>query len=332
MRRLLQVLCVLALIGAGTLGGAYFWLKQRIAAPGPSISETVILVRPGIGVAEIAALLGRAGVVDDPRLIQVAVRLDESRGRGLRAGEFALPAQVSVMGALDILRAGKTVQRRLTVAEGLTSEDVLKLIDGAEGLKGTLPASVEEGRLLPETYNYAYFDKKTDVMRRMRRAMDDFLTRAWAGRAEGLPLETPEEALILASIVEKETGVAAERARIASVFINRLNRGMRLQSDPTAVFGVTGGKGLQGRPITKSDLRDRNPYNTYVIDRLPPAPIANPGKASIEAALNPARTDYLFFVADGTGGHAFARTLKEHNRNVAKWRRIERARKRTPSR
>ena len=216
--------------------------------------------------------------------------------------------------------------RRLTVAEGLTTFDVLARLGATEGLKGLAPQGLGEGQLLPETYHFSYGDARADIVRRMRAAMTSAVERLWAARVPDLPLNSPAEALILASIIEKETGLAEERARVASVFINRLRAGMRLQSDPTVVYALTHGQGKLGRRLTRTDLRDQSLYNTYVHKGLPPGPIANPGIAAIAAALNPARSGDLYFVADGSGGHVFARTLAAHNRNVRRWRKLQKAR------
>jgi UPF0755 protein len=215
------------------------------------------------------------------------------------------------------------VARRLTIAEGLTVAEVYELLEEAHGLTGELPPPPPEGSLLPETYFYAFGDPRAELVRRMQRAMDDVLAELWPRRAEDLPLDGRAEALTLASIVDKETASAAERAKVAAVFVNRLRRGMRLQADPTVIYGLTAGEGPLGRSLTRRDWADDSDYNTYRIDGLPPGPIANPGRAAIEAVLNPAAVDYLYFVADGSGGHAFARTLDEHNRNVALWRKIK---------
>ena len=208
--------------------------------------------------------------------------------------------------------------------EGLTVAEVLALVGGAEGLAGEADGALAEGALLPETYNYSWGDDRGDLVDRMAAAMDAALAELWEGRADELPFDTPEEALVLASIVEKETGIAGERARVAAVFVNRLRRGMRLQSDPTVVYALTEGSGALGRQLIRDDLAVQHPYNTYVHAGLPPGPIANPGRASIAAALDPAVSGDLYFVADGSGGHAFAPTLAQHNRNVARWRRLRR--------
>lgn len=224
--------------------------------------------------------------------------------------------------ALAKLVEGDTVVRKVTVPEGLTSTEIVALINEAEGLSGEIESVPPEGSLLPETFHFTYGDPRNALIERMQADMKRLLDGLWEGRAEDLPISTPEEAVILASIIEKETAVAGERPQVASVFVNRLNRGMPLQSDPTVVYALTDGEGPLGRPLTRQDWKVDSPYNTYANSGLPPGPIANPGRESLEAALQPAETEFLYFVADGSGGHAFAKTLAEHNRNVAKWRRI----------
>lgn len=212
---------------------------------------------------------------------------------------------------------------RVSIPEGLTSWQIVQGLNQADFLSGEVADIPAEGMLAPDTYEVRRGMDRNELLAQMRAAQEQILAAAWADREDGLPLASPEEALILASIIEKETSVPDERGQVASVFVNRLNQGMRLQTDPTVIYGVTNGRGVLGRGIRQSELRDENPWNTYVIDGLPPTPIANPGRAAIEAALNPDETDYIFFVADGTGGHAFAQTLEEHNENVARWRQIE---------
>jgi len=298
---------------------------QAFNAPGPSDADTTVVIEPGSGLEKIANGLAEAGVIGDPYVFIAAVKLT-GQSRRIQAGEFRFPAGISPKGALDLMIEGKTVVRRLTVAEGLSSLEIVALLNAADGLEGEVEVVPAEGTLLPETYHFSLGDARDDVLARMKASMVTTLDRLWEGRAEGLPIESKEEAVTLASIVEKETGVASERPLVAGVFVNRLKRGMRLQSDPTVAYGIAGGEGLD-RPLTRSDLKTPTPYNTYTIAGLPPGPIANPGVAALGAVLNPAETDYLYFVADGTGGHAFARTLREHNNNVRKWRRIERERR-----
>ena len=311
-----------------SIGGAGTWVYSVFIQPGPLATETTVIIPKGAGIDRIAGLLAERGLVSNAWVFRLGV-MARGATTSLRAGEFLIPADVSSDDVLKILRSGKTVVRRLTVAEGLTTAEVLKRLSRKEGLTGRITSRPGEGRLLPETYYFSYGDPREGLVQRMRVAMDKTLGELWAKRTASVPFKTPAEALVMASIVERETALAAERAKVAGVFVNRLNRGMRLQSDPTVIYGLVGASGYLGRRLTRKDLADDHPYNTYIHGGLPPGPIANPGRAALEAALNPAETDALYFVADGKGGHAFARTLKEHNRNVAAWREIRR-RKKTP--
>jgi UPF0755 protein len=309
---------VAALAAAGA-GAAYLWFLRAVDAPGPLAAEAQLVIPRGTGMEGIARQLEGAGVLTDHRLFLALAWLERPV---LKAGEYRFPANTSLRAAMALLAEGRTVIRRLTVPEGLTSTRVLALVQNAEGLSGTVASVPAEGALLPETWNYAWGDDRAALLARMMRARDDVLADLWPKRAPNLPLKTAEEALVLASIVEKETAVAAERPLVAGVFINRLRRNMRLQSDPTVVYGAQPGNPAERSP-TRAELDQANAWNTYRIDGLPPSPIANPGRASIAAVLNPATHDYFYFVADGAGGHAFARTLDEHNRNVARWRRLQ---------
>jgi UPF0755 protein len=311
-----------ALAGAIAIA-AWSQLNAYLVGAGPATEETVVVLPRGAGLAEITAALLEARVIDHPWLFRIAVRV-LGRDRQLKAGEYAFPARATPQGVIAMLASGETVARRLTVPEGLTVAEVFKLLESVEALEGELPPPPAEGSLLPETYFYAFGDSRIGLVARMQDAMRRTLEALWSGRAEDLPFRTRQEALILASIVDKETGVADERDKVAAVFINRLRRGMRLQADPTVIYGLTAGNGQLGRELNRRDWEHDSAYNTYQIDGLPPSPIGNPGRASIEAVLNPAAVDYLYFVADGSGGHAFARTLEEHNRNVAKWRKVKR--------
>nr|MBC8159484.1 endolytic transglycosylase MltG [Alphaproteobacteria bacterium] len=237
------------------------------------------------------------------------------------------PAPISRREVLALLNSGKTVVRRLTVVEGTPAAETIALLNAVDGLSGDIERQPDEGELLPETYHFSFGDSRAEVVDRMAGAMKRTLAELWPGRAPDLPLKNQREAVVLASLIEKETGQADERARVAAVFVNRLKRGMRLQSDPTVVYALTEGKGELGRTLTRADLKTPSPFNTYVIKGLPPGPICNPGRESLVAALHPANTKELYFVADGTGGHLFAGNLAQHNRNVARWRKIRKQQK-----
>ncbi len=304
-------------------GGVGFWGYSKFVEPGPLKSDIVVVVPRGAGVDAIAKMLSDKLIIDEATTFKIGARIIAAK-QTLQAGEFAFPRGVSQRAILKILQSGKTVIRRLTVAEGLSTPDILDRLANTEGMSGNITLRPGEGDLLPETYHFSFGDSRDDMVRRMSQAMETALNELWRRRAPGLPLASPAEALIMASIIEKETARADERARVAGVFINRLRKGMRLQSDPTVGFGITRGKRPLGRPLSRADLNARTPYNTYQIKGLPPGPISNPGRATIEATLNPAETGELYFVADGKGGHAFARTLADHNKNVARWRKLMR--------
>ena len=321
MRARIAAGLLLGLVIAGVVGAK--WWDRQILKPGPLPGSRTILLPRGAGLNDIADRLEEARIIRDGRLFQLAA-WTLGQGRSLKAGEYAVPAHVSLRDLVQILASGRVVVRKVTIPEGLTVRQTLAALAEAEGMEGTVAVeAIKEGELLPATYNYVWGDERGRMVVRMRAAMTETVERLWRERRPGLPLATPAEAVTLASIVEKETGRADERARIAGVFFNRLKAGMKLQSDPTVIYAVAEGRDL-GRALTRADLRQPHPYNTYVIDGLPPGPIANPGRAALEAVMNPAETDALYFVADGSGGHAFARTLDEHNRNVARWRRLMR--------
>ena len=322
MRRLAWFLLILLLCLGGAGAAAWHYARAAYDAPGPA-AEAVQLVVPRGGSANIADALAERGVIRDPRAFLAAVWLTREAG-ALRAAEFVFPARASLREVLEVLRRARPVQRRLTIPEGLTARQIATLIERAEGLTGEMPP-FDEGALLPETYAYQWGDPRAALIRRAEAAMETALAEIWASRAPNLPLRTAREALVLASIVERETGKADERARVAGVFINRLRRSMPLQSDPTAAYAAADG-GVLDRPLTRADLDRDHPFNTYRIRGLPPGPIASPGRDSLRAVVQPEATEFIFFVADGQGGHAFARTLDEHNRNVARWREVERAR------
>lgn len=304
----------------------FLWGYAQFVRPGPLTKQVTAIILPGAGLDSIAQTLERAQIIADPLVFSLGARLSRA-ATDLKAGEYLFPRAISPRQVIELLKSGKTVVRRLTIVEGLTNAQVVNQLKATEGLTGDVGNLPSEGGLLPQTYHFSYGDSRSAMIKRMHGALRKSLDDLWAKRAKGLPLKTPDEALVLASIVEKETGVAGERPRIAQVFLNRLKNGMRLQSDPTVVYAVTGGTGPLNRPLTATDLKFASPYNTYVSDGLPPQAICNPGLASIIATLNPVKTDALYFVADGAGGHVFARTLSEHNRNVAAWRKLQKRRR-----
>ncbi|MFC4351649.1 endolytic transglycosylase MltG [Fodinicurvata halophila] len=321
MRGVLRFTFALIVTGGLLLAIAGILAYQAYEGDGPAREESVVLIERGSGVRAISVELEEEGVIEDALLFQVAARLS-GKAASLKAGEYAFSPGASLRDVLEKLERGEFIVRQVTIPEGRTSYEVVELLEGIEVLEGEIGKTPEEGSLLPETYHYQWGDQRQSLIERMQRDMQELMDELWPERANDLPLETPEEALTLASIVEKETAVATERAQVASVFVNRLRRGMPLQSDPTVIYALTEGKGPLDRELTRQDWEVEDPYNTYHVNGLPPGPIANPGQASIEAVLDPAETDYLYFVADGSGGHAFARTLDEHNRNVRNWRRI----------
>jgi UPF0755 protein len=290
-----------------------------LVPPEASMQEIVEIVTRGGASTCGTEIVYRVGVTE----LDVVVReLDPQTGDFVELAEFSPADEETPPEYVD--RKAKTGTRfRVTVAEGVTSWQVVESLKGIDVLSGEVAEVPPEGALAPESYSIRVGAERASLLERMRLLQEERVAGIWAARSPDLPIETPEELLVLASIIEKETGVAAEREQVSSVFVNRLNDGMRLQTDPTVIYGVTEGRGILGRGLRRSELQAATPWNTYVIEGLPPTPIANPGLASLEAAANPAQTDYLFFVADGTGGHAFARTLAEHNENVAVWRRIE---------
>jgi peptidoglycan lytic transglycosylase G len=306
--------------------GVFYWVKVQFDQPGPLATSTVIVIPRGEGVSAIAERLERDGVIADRRIFMTSILyFMYLKGQGsLKAGEYEFRKYATMRQVLDTLVEGKSIEHKVTLAEGLTSYQIVQKLMAQPELHGQITEIPAEGSLLPDTYRFGRNDTRQDIIERMRAAQAKFLTKVWETRDEDIVVTTPEEAVILASIVEKETGRADERPLIASVFQNRLRRNMRLQSDPTIIYGLVGGKGVLDHPIQQDELDRDTGYNTYKINGLPPTPIANPGRAAIEAVLRPAKTKDLYFVADGSGGHVFAPTLVEHNRNVTKWRKVER--------
>ena len=306
------------------VGAALFLGKQRFDAAGPLADDKVVNIPRGLGIRDIADVLQREGVIDQPYIFMGGVIALKSRG-DLKYGEYQFSQHASIADVVDTIIEGKVVQHAFTVPEGLTSEQIVARLLENTALAGQIKEIPREGTLLPETYRFTRGMTREQIIQRMQQAHRRVLQDVWDHRLPDLPVKTPEQLVTLASIVEKETGRPDERTRVAAVFVNRLKTKMRLQSDPTIIYGLTGGKGSLGRPIQKNEIEQPTPYNTYVIDGLPPGPIANPGRASLEAAANPARTKEIYFVADGSGGHLFSDNYTEHQKNVARLRGIEHA-------
>lgn len=307
-------------------GAAWLFERVNFTSPGPAAPNgaeaSVVLVAPGERLLSISQKLEAATAVRNELLFALGVRL-RGEGAELKAGEYSIPSRAGMDDVAAILMSGHSIEHKLTAAEGLTTQMIYDIVNGDPVLVGDTDApAAPEGSLLPETYLYTRGATRSEVITRMRVAREKFLEQAWATRAASLPFRTPEEAVTLASIVEKETAIPEERHHIAAVFLNRLRLGMKLQSDPTIIYGISKGYPL-GRGIRQSEITAFTPYNTYVINGLPPTPICNPGKDSISAVLNPESSNDLYFVANGTGGHVFTPSVAEHERNVARWRQIE---------
>lgn len=319
-RVIMWTFLTLILVGAG-LAAAGFYAFQQYTISGPLAAKRIFIVAQGLGTPEIAAVLEKEGIISNARIFTTMAYVTGTRGR-LKAGEYEFAAQAAMQDVMALIASGKSITYKLSVPEGFTSEMAVDRVNGNEILAGGAAAVPAEGSIMPDTYVFRRGMTRQKLVEDMQAAQARLLQELWDKRLPVPVIETKEQAVILASIVEKETGVAAERPVIASVFVNRLKKGMRLQSDPTIIYGIVGGKGRLDRSLTRNDIETETPYNTYRINGLPPGPIANPGRAALEAALNPPSTEYLYFVADGTGGHAFASTLEEHNRNVQQWRQI----------
>jgi UPF0755 protein len=305
------------------VGGGYFYGRQKLEAPGPLQEDKIVNIPARAGMTDIADTLQREGVIDDNRWAFIGSVFALKARSELKPGEYQFQKNASLRDVIGTMVDGKVVQHAVTIPEGLTSEQIVSRLSDNDLFAGTVREMPREGTLLPETYKFPRGTTREQVIARMQSAQKRVLGEIWEHRNPDIPIKTPEQLVTLASIVEKETGKPDERSRVAAVFVNRLRQKIKLQSDPTIIYGLVGGKGTLGRPIKRSEIQQPSPYNTYVVDGLPPGPIANPGRASLEAAANPARTRDLYFVADGSGGHAFSDTYDQHRKNVAKLRTME---------
>ncbi|MAK60861.1 MAG: aminodeoxychorismate lyase [Ponticaulis sp.] len=328
------LVCCFLLAGAGF--GAFKWFEGKISEPGPLAGgeDRIVFVERGAGVIKVGQQLEDKGLISDARLFRLAARYKELES-DIKAGEYLIDTDSSMVDILRKMNEGDVILHQVQIIEGSTIAQAWKVIEETDFLKGEMPELLPEGSFLPETHAFSRGTTRTEVVEAFANYQTQLLDEIWPARQEDLPIESREEAVILASIIEKETGGLGDEDLVAGVFINRLNRGMRLQSDPTIIYGISKGVPLTRtlsdgrvvrRTLYRSEIDRVTDYNTYQIDGLPPTPICNPSEAALRAVLQPAESDYLFFVADGTGGHAFAKTNSEHNRNVARWREIERAR------
>src|SRR6201992_39353 len=318
-----NAIITLILFGMIGTGVAYYYGKQTIEAPGPLQDDKVVNIPPRSGMSDIADVLQREGVIDNNRWAFIGAVFALKARSDLKPGEYSFQKNASLRDVIGTMVEGKIVQHSITIPEGLTSEQIVARLSDNDIFSSSVREVPREGTLLPETYKFPRGTPRDQVIARMQQAQKRVLAEIWERRNPEIPIRTPEQLVTLASIVEKETGRADERSRVAAVFVNRLRQKIKLQSDPTIIYGLVGGKGTLGRPIKRSEIQQPSPYNTYVVDGLPPGPIAHPGRASLEAAATPARTRDLFFVADGTGGHTFTETYDQHQKNVAKLRAME---------
>jgi peptidoglycan lytic transglycosylase G len=318
----LNFLMTVVVVSVLAIGGAIFFGKMQFDRPGGLDQARPVTIDRGSDLAGIADLLQRAGAISSKWLFIAGVWFSGQQS-DLKAGEYLIPARASMREIMESMVAGRGILYSITIPEGLTSQQIVDVLNKEEILVGEIEEVPPEGALLPETYKFSRGDTRQNLINRMRRDRDRLLTDIWNRRAKDLPISNVDELVVLASVVERETSLADERSRVAAVFINRLRLNMRLQSDPTVIYALFGGKGKPaGFSLSRADLDTASPFNTYVSDGLPPSPIANPGRASLEAVANPSRTRDLFFVADGTGGHAFAESYEEHLRNVSRWREL----------
>ncbi|UTD29432.1 endolytic transglycosylase MltG [Bradyrhizobium sp. WD16] len=318
-----NAIITIILVAMIAVGVGYVWGRQKLDAPGPLQEDKVVNIPPRAGMGDIADILQREAVIDSNRWAFFGGVIAMKARSELKSGEYNFQKSASLRDVINTIVEGKVVQHAFTIPEGLTSEQIVARLLENDTLSGQIREIPREGTLLPETYKFPRGTTREQVIQRMQQAQRRVLVEVWERRNPDLPLKSPEQLVTLASIVEKETGRADERSRVAAVFANRLRQKIKLQSDPTIIYGLVGGKGTLGRPIKRSEITQPSPYNTYVIEGLPPGPIANPGRASLDATANPARTRDLFFVADGTGGHAFSETYDQHQKSVAKLRSLE---------
>src|SRR3954466_1285416 len=320
-----NAIITLVLVTMIGVGGAYVYGKQMLDAPGPLKEDKFVNIPARAGKGDIAETLQREGVIDVNRWLFIGGVFALKASTELKPGEYEFRKNASLRDVIGTIVEGKVVQHAVTIPEGLTSEQIVTRLSDNEIFSGPVKELPREGTLLPETYKFPRGTTREQVIQRMQQAQKRVVAEIWERRNPDIPIRTPDQMVTLASIVEKETGKPDERSRVAAVFVNRLRQKMKLQSDPTIIYGLAGGKGTLGRPIKRSEIMQPSPYNTYVVDGLPPGPIANPGRASLEATANPARTRDLFFVADGTGGHTFTETYDQHQKNVARLRSMEKA-------
>jgi UPF0755 protein len=325
--RVISGLLTLALVTLAVSAAGGVLLRHEIEKPGPLEVTRAVAIPKGVSRNDMADRLAKEGVISSAWTFIIAShvteRLGERKGQTLKYGDYEFKKGASVREVLDTIVDGKSVLAKLTIPEGLTSLQIIERVKADPNVTGEIATVPAEGTLFPDTYRFSKGMTRQELVDQMIVKQKEVLEAAWEKRQEGLPVSTPEQALVLASIVEKETGRSDERERVAAVFVNRLKKNMRLESDPTILYGLMGGAVQWGKPILKSEIETKTPHNTYEIKGLPPTPICNPGRATIEATLNPAKTEDIYFVADGNGGHVFSATLKDHNAAVAKWRKVE---------
>lgn len=328
MRHHVFVYFVVLILIVGVMGGSVFSTYRQFVSEGPLTQRKEVVIQSGCSLRKIAKQLHQEGIIASPAIFEIGTRASGAMA-DIKAGEYSIPERASAKTVLSILTSGNTYIRRLVIPEGLTAHQVVGLMEGMYGLMGEVERLPKTGTLMPDTYYYSYGDTKQDLLERMQNGMKRAIDELWEGRDKNLAFKTPQEAVIMASVVEKETSKDSERAHIASVFHNRLEKGMRLQSDPTVIYALSDGTGEFSRTLTYKDLRVESPFNTYFVYGLPQGPISNPGYASLKAVLHPDKTQDLYFVADGKGGHVFAKTYAEHEKNVANYRKMRKAKKKT---